>query len=302
MTVRVYKSTDASAPVLNGTAGSLVALLDAVLVNGYGATAGSGWTKAFTGVNLAAYRMGIGTNLHYLRVDDTAATGGNILAYESMTAISTGTAPFPTATQSATGLYIVKSSLADATARAWVAVTTDRTLYLHINLDSDANSLNSNLTIFGQFTSNKTGDTYNTCLIANSTALYTSGESSQLAALASPLAGHYIARSYTQLGASVATGKGSDSYKAENATYIGSGGLVYPSPVDGGLYLAPVWLTEAAIKALRGTLTGLWNPLHLKPLAHLDTFSGTGSLAGKTFLALNVYNNAQVFLETSNTW
>ena len=37
MTVRVYKSTDGSAPVLTGQAGSLTTLLDAVLVNGYGA-------------------------------------------------------------------------------------------------------------------------------------------------------------------------------------------------------------------------------------------------------------------------
>jgi hypothetical protein len=34
MTVRVYRSTDASAPVLTGQVGSLTALLDAVLVNG----------------------------------------------------------------------------------------------------------------------------------------------------------------------------------------------------------------------------------------------------------------------------
>ncbi|WP_297486902.1 MULTISPECIES: hypothetical protein [Pseudomonadota] len=36
MTVTIYSSKDASAPALTGIAGSLVAVLDACLVNGYG--------------------------------------------------------------------------------------------------------------------------------------------------------------------------------------------------------------------------------------------------------------------------
>lgn len=45
MTVRVYRSTDAAAPVLTGTAGTLIALLDACLVNGYGALVTSSITQ-----------------------------------------------------------------------------------------------------------------------------------------------------------------------------------------------------------------------------------------------------------------
>ncbi len=41
-TVNLYQSTDASAPILTGSAGSLVTLLDACLVNGYGTKAGRG--------------------------------------------------------------------------------------------------------------------------------------------------------------------------------------------------------------------------------------------------------------------
>jgi hypothetical protein len=56
--------------------------------------------------------------------------------------------------------------------------------------------------------------------------------------------------------------------------------------------------------------------MHYQPCGHADTFTGTGNMAGKSFLALNVRstvtinsNNAngtnaqgQIVVETSNTW
>jgi hypothetical protein len=82
MTVRVYKSSDASAPVLTGAVGSLVALLDACLVNGYGALAAAGWTKAFTAANKGAYKQNLtGSNnasgMH-LYVDDSGPGAGGV--------------------------------------------------------------------------------------------------------------------------------------------------------------------------------------------------------------------------------
>lgn len=42
--VSVYRSTDASAPILDKTAGCVANIIKACLVTGYGATAGAGWT------------------------------------------------------------------------------------------------------------------------------------------------------------------------------------------------------------------------------------------------------------------
>ena len=47
MTVTIYKSTDSSAPVLRGQGNSLVTVLDAILVNGYGSKASQGWADSF---------------------------------------------------------------------------------------------------------------------------------------------------------------------------------------------------------------------------------------------------------------
>ena len=76
MTVRVYSSTDASAPVLTGQVGSLIAVLDACLVNGYGTKTAAGWTKPFADAsNTAVYRSGSGSRAFFRFFDDgTAAT------------------------------------------------------------------------------------------------------------------------------------------------------------------------------------------------------------------------------------
>jgi hypothetical protein len=370
--VKVFKSTDTGAPALTGQAGSLLALLDAVLIDGYnpgsvtsitrdGSTATAtraghgfqdgdcvlnagadqaeyngefyisnvtpdtfdftvsgtpatpatgtitakrapaGWTRPYSGSNLAAYRQGGGNQL-YLRVDDTGTTTGRVVGYESMSDVNTGTSPFPTNTQVSGGLYWSKSSTADATARPWVIAATDRVVYVLINSNSDATGSTSFVGVFADIKSYKSGDAFGTLILGGVGSSPTTNNTTYvLAAVASSSAGHYMARSHTQLGASLQVGKHSDAAKAGAISpSMGGQGLPYPNPADGGLYLAPVFIHEPNI--MRGELPGLWNPLHNRPLQHLDTFSGMGALAGKTFLAFNMYSNAQLFLETSNTW
>lgn len=71
MAVTKYMSSDSGAPIMNGTQGSLVNVLDAILVNGYGSKSPAGWTKPFSGTSKAVYRnsplTGTGT---YYRVYD----------------------------------------------------------------------------------------------------------------------------------------------------------------------------------------------------------------------------------------
>ena len=112
MTVRFYSSSDAGAPAVRGnTPGDIINLLTKCLVDGYGAKAGAGWTKPYTGTNVAAFRQGAGSNGMYLRIDDTSTEAGNrnarIVGYETMSDVNTG-APqsFPTAAQRAGGEYV----------------------------------------------------------------------------------------------------------------------------------------------------------------------------------------------------
>lgn len=123
MTIYALSSADAGAPVLSASAGAMCALLDAVLVNGYGTHPGMGWTIAFTDTNKRAYRMPAGTSQRYLRVDDTApsasttAFGAPVEGYDSMTDIDTGLGPI--AVPSPGPIYLQKSNQNTTDAREW---------------------------------------------------------------------------------------------------------------------------------------------------------------------------------------
>jgi hypothetical protein len=139
MGVNYYTREDAGAPVLSGQAGALVALLDAVLVNGYGDKDPLGWTIAYTDTNKRVYRLDHTVNSgRYLRVDDSNAQYAIVNAYDAMTDIDTGTGGFP---DIATPRYWRKSSTSDATARAW-AVYGDEA-FIHVFFKWSSNSAHS---------------------------------------------------------------------------------------------------------------------------------------------------------------
>ena len=91
---------------------------------------------------------------------------------------------------------------------------------------------------------------------------------------------------------------------------MGYGGLPYPHPVDGGLYMSPVGVAEgvgaASQAVLRGVMRGIWNPLHNVPLNQGDIFQGNGDLLGKTFLTLwgcgSQPTLAEAMIDISLTW
>ena len=309
MTVRVYRSTDAGAPVLTGQAGSLIGVLDACLVNGFGALASSGWSKDFSGVNLAAYKQPVGTNGMYLRIDDTGTTSARAYGAETMSDVNTGTGLFPTTVQLSAGGYIYKSSTEDATARPWLLVSNGKIFYLFINGASATDWSTATVTTFGDFTSMRSGDAYNTIIQLGTatpgSVTYFHAINPGASALATVANGHWIARSHLQVvSGAVTAGKISDGARSNGSSTIGSGGVAFPSPVDGGLYVAPIYVVEPGAAAVRGVLPGLLNPLHsTKPFAHGDTWIASGDLSGKTLMAVN-FNSAssQCLVEISNTW
>lgn len=274
-------------------------------------SAGAGWTKPYSGTNLAAYRQGAG-NMMYLRVDDTTTLTCRVVGYETMSAISVGNNPFPSAAQFSGGLYFQKSSTADITnPRDWIMIADDRQFFLWVNWNSSTTFNDSPLVHFGDFTSYKSGDIYNTHLVANISGAIAGFRFTYLSTQAQVAdTGHYIARSHTQIGTSMPAARISDYSKGNAQANMGavaaSSGLPYPHPVDGGLWMAPVWVVETAPTSIqsviRGHMNGVWNPLHNRPLNVGDTFQGTGALAGKTFMALNCQLSAEVIIEIPMTW
>ena len=307
MAFTVYQSSDGSAPVLTGQVGSLVALLDACLVNGYGAKAAAGWTKPYTGTNKAAFLQGGGSGF-YLRVQDDgpgtgAAREARMTGYETMSDVDTGTGPFPTAAQGVGGVAMVvcrKSDTADATARNWIVIADDRTVYVLISFLNTAYVAFT----FGDFYSFTASDAYNCLIIGKVTetaagAAVTTERLDAFSVLTSAVTGHFCARTAAATGGSITLGKHGDS---ANSATVNVGIQQYPNSPDGGLYLARVLVCENGLTAVRGWMRGYWHYCHAQAnIATFDTFSGTGDFAGRTFLALRSGNSGVNVFETSNT-
>lgn len=315
-----YRYDDAGAPQISGTGGSLIAILDACLVNGYGAKAAAGWAKPYQTTNVAAYRAPAG-NRFYCRVDDTSGAVARVFGTETMTDINAYTGQFPSNTQANGGQYIHKSSTADATLRSWVLVANDRFFIMIIQSTSSIwAALDYQFCgghwAFGEIVSYKPGDQYNTVLIACPSATQAANSVlGQISRNANPvISGHHFARSALQIGIPVAFNKviANDPSDHANGAIGGySAYTPYPDPITGGVLTSPILLTEFIQNRIlvRGRLPGLWAMLHHYGFNHGDVIPGTGDLAGKSFLVVRLSGagssslySGNALLEISDTW
>ncbi len=93
--VTVFRSTDASAPVLTAEAGSLKSLLKACLVTGYGDKTALGWQMLFESDDQlsAVFKSTDPTASGYCLKVDNSAVNPQLSVYQSMSDIDTGTRP-----------------------------------------------------------------------------------------------------------------------------------------------------------------------------------------------------------------
>ena len=312
----IYSSLDAGAPVLNGLAGSLVTVLDACLVDGYGTQVAAGWTINQTDTNKRVYQSGNNTACPSVVLitdtTNTTATAVGGISATSTTFVSI-TNPFPS-TVLASVLSITKSDVATVTARPWYIVADNRTFYLFVDKSATFSSGYSNF-YFGEIYSYRAA-----ALLADPTRIIIGNNLIQvyLSMVSVSYSVDYMAKTYSGLGEAIVVKKVGDTSKtnATSNTYgslyagaplanAGFSFLNFPTLGDVAMYTSPMWISEAISGCLRGHLRGIQFPLHILPLSNLDTFTGVGVLAGKTYKAFNANNNStivgQIFVETSNT-
>ena len=324
MTMRIYTSLDASAPTLQGIVGgayssgwadgSLLNLLDKVLVTGYGSQTAAGWTRSFTGTSQGTFRQGAGC-LFYLNVlDDGSLTAGAregaFWGSETASAVLTGTGLFPTVAQQATGLKMRKSDTADTTQRSWIVFADNKTFYLFVN--TGFSTAYYAAMGFGDFFSYKSGDLFNCMAVGRITsAIVDATANEQLDAIRTgayaATNGHYIARGYAGTGTSVQW-DGRSMSAISNAT---TGSIVFPNPTDSGFYVGRLYIIDLSsppTTSVRGYLRGLWFSQNTGASLPLEyNFAGVGTLAGRTFRVLGLGGGqspttSRFVMETSDTW
>ena len=278
--ISVVNGTTFTYPVLNVPASPATGTITSKV-------APAGWTKPFSGTNLAAYKTGAGSNGMFLRVDDTMVSAGAIAsdpivqAYENMTDIMTGTGLFSSGR--------APQKAANASATWWYVLATEKTLYI-----ASSNGSYQCVMAFGDFVTKRQGDAFNT--IACFASAHHSPEFYALSNSNANLTYHDVARNYTQIGGQCVVGFRSEGWQ----TVLGMNGYTYPCPLDGALHLSDITITEGA-SGVRGTMPGLWNIMHHYAFNTGDIIIGTGDFTGKRFLVMNL-QQGQCALEISDTW
>ena len=316
----IYKSTDSGAPIFNGSTGSLVTVLSASLVAGYGSKPAAGWTMPYTSSNgyNAVFRNSTSGSGFYLNVFDDGRGGGSfsearVNGFESASAWGTGSGQFPIpGTQGVLSngyLVVRKSSSSGTVARVWILFADQYTFYFFAQT-GDAIGVYYTFS-FGDFYSlGGSGDIFRCRLTARTSENSSAGGSEKLDTSYGVQGGandQFIPRTYGGGGVSIAASQHGDPSKcgmAGASTVFGNAtAMQTPNAADNSYYVSPVWVTETAASSVRGRARGFWCLCHsYTNFADGQIFSGTNDVAGKSFMVVKTSTNTGCYLlETSAT-
>lgn len=246
-------------------------------------TAPLGWSKAFSETNVGVYRPKTGLR-HFFRVNDIAVGLVGIRGYEFMSASGdAGINPFPTVTQLASGVGLLKTATSTTYQQKWFLIGDDRCLFFVYNPDESLGVQQSHadwaLYGFGEalsYTPNDLGASFviGTATFTNSWfSVFQNGSNYPSHATGTNLySGCYFARPYSQetsaptrfrlAGSGVSHGWGSSPALA--------GRTPYPNPADlSVLFHYPVVMQEENSRAIRAEFPGAYQPLHASMSARI---------------------------------
>jgi hypothetical protein len=330
MPTRVYKSTDAGAPTLTGQVGSLIAVLRACLVDGFGSNPPLGWSIPYTDGNNPPLRAHFrqapktGWAQYDIEVKDDGSTSMGVdpkfaeaWGWSNATGLGAGSIAFPVRTSA--GMITMKSSTADSTPRRWLLVGTDRSFIFvdyheYIQATSGVEAW-----FFGDLIPLGPNDVWAVALHGATIDQY---QYSLSKAGMADTSSTTSAMPYTFQGAPgpVAFERtwfyGGVSVSDDT---VGNGRLPYPNNPDGKGYIErPLVIEYVVERHYRAILPGFWAPYHNWKLndAIRDwmTFTGYGDLAGRSFIVVKsgtpyfigsylVGKSVVAFcIETSDTW
>ena len=202
-----------------------------------------GWQKVFSGANLAVYRsQNVMGERRFLRVADTGNVDARVVAYNNMTAVSTGTGPFPTAAQISGGGYWPKSMSADTTAQRYDLVGDSMWLYYapapyYVYYGGGSDYRISSMRHFGDPIRLRTaGDAWGTLLgVGTSTS---SAGTNEGASDFGEAGGHFVERAVSGTGSPVPIYLIPEAWSS--AQWSGSNPVmgVFPNAIDGKLRLS----------------------------------------------------------------
>jgi hypothetical protein len=295
-TSTTFTYTVANSPTTPAT-GTILVKLAAL-----GAISGNPWGIAFTATNQRAYRAATGLR-HYLMVNDNSNTNSCIVrGFQAMTAVTTGTGPFPTVTQSSTNLKWPRpdpttfSSTVNSPGLtsddSWIIVGDEKRFYLGVCTGSTGWRAWYG---FGEAISYKPADAFHTFILGYANAVGDDTVNSPqgmyfgTAQAASQAAGSYYSynlafnRSADQSTLSKISGLsvgGGQSASSSNLQTLNNapGARGTASPITGGIELLPIEIIENISSSYyrRGRMPGLLGAWGYPDFENNDNVSYSG--------------------------
>ena len=273
----------------------------------------AGWSKAFSGTNLAAYQSANPASTKcVLRVDDTATQNARVVSYDSMTDVNTGIGPCPTVTQMSGGLHWPKANVAAGASRPWVVVADDRTVYIKVHCHGGAPSQEAGIVYgAGDFTPDRSADAFSFFVLGAMVDVSTANTAGAtplsfgLAHANIPSVGNevpiWLQKSYSGIGSAVAGAKNAETYGRptfggtnadSDSGYHQTATFTYPNPADNSLILSRYAVFQGDPRSndsvsLRGTMRGaLFLPqlIGASTFNTLDKMDGQGPLTGRKLM------------------
>lgn len=294
MPVTLYQSSDAEAPQLTATAGSLKTILEACLISGYGEKQALGWSMPFSDGQQAAFKSASpDATGFFLHLHHHLPRAADINAYHNMTDLNAGETSFAFDNKR----FPFMSSYTQKV--KWWLIGHAKAFWLIIEDSYNRNA--SQCLFFGDFPSYLAGDKAHCGLLHSgwrSSSSYTTLTTSFSVGLAYER--YYslaIARSWDGLNA--------PAFACLNGRYQSLTRMSYPDPITQGMYADSIDILEKSGEtiALRGQLPGLHHcPQNLSALEEgtaVDGFALTEDVFLKFRLENSTSNGGFVLLNAS---
>lgn len=276
--------------------------------------AAAGWNKPFSGTGLAVYKSASpAAHGQFLRVADTTAEYARAIGYENMTAVSTGTGPFPTSAQVSGGYYWGKSDETSGTnAVPWVFASDGRMFYLFPQasfVSSSGAGRSFSTIVFGDLApESPAGDPYATAVVGSSDLSWSSWGPVYAFTLNDENSMAATPRASSGVGTSV-RGATIAELNLDNSGVGGGYPPMFPNPISGAIPMGRVVYKDTRAEFPRAAFPGFyWCPARYaeRVLDHGAVLQLRGGKAVVGLLAeASVYSSSNyqgAFLDIIGPW
>jgi len=329
--VQIYQSTDTDAPILSGTAGALLSVFRACLVDGYGDKPSLGWEIESSANGLLAVfsPTDIAASGIALLVDDSASGGGGgrfalarglndggWLGFDGDTPLFNDALSYPSVAASSFGASWAKSSLANNAARDWILVGDGRTFYFFSDWAGRGLGASPNDVAFHIFGAMAAVDTANAGMALHSantvddssTNVFNTGTRWRGGALSpspsSPTEAGYTSGNHTYL---IPNSRFDSNSRTGLGSSFANSLVAYPITQDGGILIeeVPVMTSDSPWQYL-GAYRGAYGLAHHLPLPHGHIIDGAASpIPGRRLMVIacaTAQRTGSVVIDLDGPW